>query len=64
MGFSPRINLIRIMMIATTRSIWMKPPSVNEVIRPKSHKIRRITAIVISMVLYIINYIRKDVAAI
>jgi hypothetical protein len=42
---------IRIMMIATTRRMWMKPPKVYEVTRPKSQRIRRITAMVTSMVI-------------
>ena len=33
-------------MIATTSKMWIKPPMVYDVTKPRSHKIRRTTAIV------------------
>ena len=36
-------------MIAITRRIWIKPPSVNEVTIPRSQRTRRIIAIVINI---------------
>ncbi len=38
------------MIIATTRRIWTKPPSVKDVTTPKSHRIKRMTATVYNMI--------------
>lgn len=43
----------RIMITATTRRMWMKPPSVYEVTNPRSQSMRRITAMVVSI--FVIN---------
>jgi DNA polymerase-3 subunit epsilon len=48
-GLRPWINLIKIMMIASTSSRWMKPPRVYDVTTPASHRTRRIMAIVESI---------------
>ena len=37
------------MMTATTRRMWIKPPRVYEVIKPKSQRMSRMTAMVVSM---------------
>lgn len=46
-------------MIATTRRIWMNPPSVKEVIKPRSHRAINTTAIVVSMVYLAIRLINR-----
>ena len=38
-------------MIAITKSIWMNPPTVYEVTNPRSQRISKITAMVVSMVI-------------
>jgi hypothetical protein len=42
--------LTRIRITATTRRIWMNPPSVNEVRSPTSHKTMSTTAIIHSII--------------
>jgi hypothetical protein len=49
-GLSPRIRRTSIMMMATTRRMCMNPEMVYPVTMPKSQRMRRITAIVVSMV--------------
>lgn len=48
-GFSPRMMRIKNRIIATTSNMWMNPPRTWNPINPSSHKIRRITAIVVSI---------------
>lgn len=45
------MSLSRIMMTAITKRTWMNPPRVYDVMNPRSQRIKRITAMVVSMFL-------------
>jgi len=45
-GLRPWIRRMRIRIIATTKSTWIKPPIVYDVKTPKSHKMIKMIAIV------------------
>jgi hypothetical protein len=44
-----------ITMIAITSKMWINPPIVYDDTTPKSHKIRRMTAIVINMIVCLVD---------
>jgi hypothetical protein len=48
-GFLPWMRRIKMRIIAITRRMWMNPPIVYAVTTPSNQRIRRITAIVISI---------------
>ncbi len=45
------VNLTKIIMMATTRRMWMKPPIVTDVMTPRSQRIINMTAIVVNITL-------------
>ena len=50
--FSPRMTLSKTIIIAITRSTWMSPPIVTELIMPISHNTTKIIAIVVNIIFY------------
>jgi hypothetical protein len=47
---------MRIMITAITSRTWINPPTVYDVIRPRSQRIKSITAIVVSISLFNYSY--------